>query len=55
LLPGSLYSGDRALIFEGTAGPSVLNKSLLLTMETDGERLTQLQNLNFHFEIEVSP
>jgi hypothetical protein len=55
LLPGSLYSGDRALIFEGTAGPAVLNESLLLTMETDGERLTQLQNLNFHFEIEVSP
>lgn len=55
LLPGSLYSGDRALIFEGAAGPAVLNESLLLTMETDGERLTQLQNLNFHFEIEVSP
>jgi len=55
LLPGSLYSGDRALVFEGTAGPAVLNESLLLTMETDGERLTQLQNLNFHFEIEVSP
>lgn len=55
LLPGSLHSGDRALVFEGAAGPSVLNESLLLTMETDGERLTQLQNLNFHFEIEVSP
>lgn len=55
LLPGSLYSGERALVFEGAAGPAVLNESLLLTMETDGERLTQLQNLNFHFEIEVSP
>lgn len=55
LLPGSLYSGERALVYEGPAGPAVLNESLLLTMETDGERLTQQQNLNFHFEIEVSP
>ncbi|MEP6824553.1 MAG: hypothetical protein ABI919_07025 [Ramlibacter sp.] len=55
LLPGSLHSGERALVFEGMAGPAIFNESLLLTMETDGERLTQLQNLNFHFEIEVSP
>ena len=55
LLPGSLYSGDRALVFEGPAGPATLNESLLLTLETDGQRLTSLQMLNFYFEIEVAP
>lgn len=55
LLPGTLYSGDRALIFEGPAAPATMNESLLLTLETDGQRLTQLQMLNFYFEIEVFP
>lgn len=55
LLPGSLWSGARALVFEGPAGPATLNESLLLTLETDGRHLTQLQMLNFYFEIEVSP
>jgi hypothetical protein len=55
LLPGSLASGERALVFQGPAGPATLVESLLLTLETDGQRLTQQQNLNFHFEIEVSP
>ena len=55
LLPGSLYSGERTLVFEGPAGPAVLNESMLLTLETDGQRLVQLQTLNFYFEIEVSP
>lgn len=55
LLPGTLRSGQRALVFDGTAGPAVLAESLLFTLETDGARATQLQHLNFHFEIEVSP
>ncbi len=55
LLPGSLSSGERALVFDGPAGPASLNESLLLTLETDGRRLLRLQNLNFYFEIEVSP
>jgi hypothetical protein len=55
LLPGTLYSGDRALVFDGVAGPAVLNESLLLSLEADGQRLTQTQTLNFYFEIEVSP
>lgn len=55
LLPGTLYSGERALVFDGAAGPAVLNESLLLALEADGQRLTQTQTLNFYFEIEVSP
>lgn len=55
LLPGSVYSGERALVYEGVAGPANLSESLLLTVEADGQRLTQQQTLNFHFEIEVAP
>jgi hypothetical protein len=55
LLSGSVYSGERTLVFEGRAGPAVLNESLVLTIETDGKRLTQTQMLDFYFEIEVSP
>ncbi len=55
LLPGTVASGERALIFQGPAAPANLTESLLLTLETDGQRLTQQQSLNFYFEIEVSP
>lgn len=55
LLPGTVASGERALVFQGPAAPATLTESLLLTLETDGQRLTQQQTLNFHFEIEVSP
>lgn len=55
LLPGHVRSGQRTLVFEGVAGPAELRESLVLVLETDGTQATQLQNLNFHFEIEVSP
>lgn len=55
LLPGTVASGERALLFQGPAAPATLTESLLLTLEADGQRLTQQQTLNFHFEIEVSP
>jgi hypothetical protein len=54
-LPGTLSSGERTLVFQGPAAPANLAESLLLTLETDGQRLTQQQTLNFYFEIEVSP
>lgn len=55
LLPGTVYSGERAVVFEGPAGPATLSDSLLMLLETDGQRLTVATHLNFHFEIEVSP
>ncbi len=55
LLPGSVSSGERALVYEGPAGPAILAESILLTLEADGQRLVQLQTLNFSFEVEVSP
>lgn len=54
LLPGSVYSGERALVYEGPASPASWAESILLTLEVDGQRLVQLQTLNFSFEIEVT-
>lgn len=55
LLAGQVHSGGRALVFEGTVGPAVLEDALLLTIEADGDRLASTQLLDFHFEIEVTP
>jgi hypothetical protein len=55
LLPGTVHSGERALVYQGPAAPAILVESLLMALETDGERLTQSETLNFYFEIEVSP
>jgi hypothetical protein len=53
LMPGRVVSGNRALVYEGPAGPASLSESILLMLETDGERMSEIQTLNFHFEIEV--
>jgi hypothetical protein len=55
LLPGALQSGERALVFEGPAGPASLTDTLRMRLETDGRRLSAPQRLDFHFEIEVDP
>jgi hypothetical protein len=55
LLPGTMFSGERALVYQGPVAVSALTESLLLTLEADGQRLAQLQTLNFYFEIEVTP
>lgn len=55
LLPGSMASGERALLYDGIAGPAALAEALLLTLEADGDALNRPETLNFHFEIEVAP
>jgi hypothetical protein len=55
LLPGRVTSGERALVFDGPAGPASLSESLVLLLEADGERVQDFQMLDFHFEIEVTP
>jgi hypothetical protein len=55
LLPGALQSGERALVFDGPAGPAILTDTLRLRLEADGRRLSAAQRLDFHFEIEVEP
>lgn len=55
LLPGSMHSGGRALVFDGIVTSATLTESLVLTLETDGRNLNGVQLLDFYFEIEVSP
>lgn len=55
LMQGSLYSGERALVYEGPAQPATLTDSLLLALDANGDRIEQAQTLSFHFEIEVAP
>lgn len=55
LLPGTVLSGERALVFEGPAGPATLADTLRMRLETDGRRLASPQRLDFHFEIDVDP
>ena len=51
LLPGSLQSGGRALVFDGTV-PAVLQDQLDVTVTADGRELGTPQRLKFTYEIE---
>ena len=53
LLPGRLKSGERQLVYTGPITTPMLEDTLVLTIETDGTRLTSALRLNFHFEIDV--
>jgi hypothetical protein len=53
LLPGSLRSGARVLIFEGVSPSAALEETLDLTLRTDGRALTSSQSLQFYFEVDT--
>lgn len=53
LLPGSVRSGARALVFEGIAGTASLEETLELTLRTDGRALVSPQSLQFYFEVDT--
>lgn len=53
LLPGTLRSGGRALIFEGVANAALLEETLDLTLRTDGRALVSTQALQFYFEVDT--
>jgi hypothetical protein len=55
LLPANVRSGERVVVYEGPAAPAVFTESLALTLEADGTRLTQVQDLQFSFELELLP
>jgi len=55
LLPGSLRSGGRTLVFDGVVRDPFLVETLQLNLVADGRLLTRTQHLQFFFEIEVSP
>jgi hypothetical protein len=53
LLPGSLRSGARVLIFEGVSPAASLEETLDLSLRTDGRALTSPQSLQFYFEVDT--
>ena len=53
LLPGTLRSGARALIYEGVARSASLEETLELTISTDGRALVSQQALQFYFEVDT--
>lgn len=53
LLPGSVRSGARTLVFEGLAGTASLEETIELTLRTDGRALVSPQSLQFYFEVDT--
>jgi len=53
LLPGSLVSGGRTLIYAGPITMRILSDTMAVSVHADGSRLSSDQDLDFHFEIDV--
>ena len=53
LLAGQLTSGNRTLVYAGPIRAGVLEDTIALTLEADGQRLVAAQRLQFYFEIDV--
>ena len=53
LLPGSLVSGDRALVYAGPITSNSISDTVDVSVHADGRRLTSEQDLHFQFEIDV--
>lgn len=53
LLPGSVRSGARTLMYDGIAGAASLEETLELTLRTDGRALASPQSLQFYFEVDT--
>jgi hypothetical protein len=55
LLPGSVLSGGRTLVYEGLVPASTLQETLQIRLSADGRQLSYTQPLSFYFEVEVLP
>ena len=53
LLPGTLVSGDRSLVYAGAINSSLLRDLIDIELEADGARLARPEALAFGFEIEI--
>lgn len=53
LLPGSMLSGERALVYSGIIVGPLLRDTLDIRLEADAARLVRPEQLAFGFEIEV--
>lgn len=53
LLPGTLRSGERTLVYSGLIPAEMLEDTLRLVIQADGQRLVRTEQLDFGFEIDV--
>ena len=53
LLPGTVRSGGRTLIFNGIAGSARIEETIDMTLTTDGRNLATTQTLQFFFEVDL--
>ena len=53
LLPGSVVSGQRTLVYSGPIRTALLEETLIVKVQADGKRLAMPQRLEFSFEIDV--
>lgn len=53
LLPGEISPGQRVIVFQGLVAAAILEDTLLLDIEADGNHLPGMQRLEFHFEFEA--
>jgi hypothetical protein len=53
LLPGTMMSGDRSLVYSGPINAASMRDVIAIKLEADGSRLADAEALAFGFEIEV--
>ena len=53
LLPGTLRSGERTLVYTGPIRTPILEDNFVVKVVADGRRVSLTQRLQFHFEIDV--
>ena len=53
LLPGALRSGERALVYAGPLRSNLIEDTLRLVIQADGQRLVRTEQLRFSFEIDL--
>jgi hypothetical protein len=53
LLPGTLLSGDRTLVYAGPITTPIIEDTIRVQVHADGRRLVSAQRLQFRFEIDV--
>lgn len=53
LLPGALRDGERALVYAGPITDALIEDTIILLIQADGNRLFKNEQLEFSFEIEI--
>ena len=53
LLPGEISPGQRVLVYQGPITSPILEETLTIRIEADGNQMPGMQRLKFHFEIDT--